>query len=357
MLSIHFVLPLVFASTLFALFVINAERDALSKRARRHVYARQSSHTKPTPRIGGVAIAVGILSGVLLSGNDLFGLLLWTTLPIFLIGLMEDIGPDSSRSVRLIVSALSAVLAVIIFGEHIHRVDIAFLDVVLGVKAIAILFTIFASVGMTHAVNLIDGLNGLSSFVVVSVMVAFGAVALQNGQFELLTLNLIVCTSFLAFACLNFPNGKIFLGDAGAYSIGHIIAWNAILLMVALPNASAWGILLIVLWPVLDTIFAIVRRFLRGQAIGEPDKLHFHQLLMRALIIRFPRTYTLDKANPIASVLTWPFAAAPCLVGYVLIDQPQRAIIATLVISSLYVVTYFILIKLTRRTLLNATTS
>ena len=357
MLSIHFVLPLVFASTLFALFVINAERDALSNRARRHVYARQSSHTKPTPRIGGVAIAVGILSGVLLSGNDLFGLLLWTTLPIFLIGLMEDIGPDSSRSVRLIVSALSAVLAVMIFGEHIHRVDVVFLDVLLSVKVIAILFTIFASVGMTHAVNLIDGLNGLSSFVVVSIMLAFGAIALQNGQSELLALNLIVCTSFLAFAFLNFPNGKIFLGDAGAYSIGHIIAWNAILLMVALPNASAWSILLIVLWPVLDTVFAIVRRSLRGQAIGEPDKLHFHQLLMRALTIRFPQTCTVDKANPIASMLTWPFAAAPCIIGYFLIDQPQRAMIATLVISSFYVLTYAILAKLARRPIDNAMTS
>ena len=66
------VLLLVFLSTLFALLFIHRERETFAKRAARHVNAKQAVHTAPTPRVGGIAIAVGILSGALLSGNDLF---------------------------------------------------------------------------------------------------------------------------------------------------------------------------------------------------------------------------------------------------------------------------------------------
>ena len=104
------VLLLVFLSTLFALMFIHRERETFAKRAERHVFARQSVHDVPTPRVGGIAIAVGILSGALLSGNDLFGTLLWTTLPIFVIGLLEDLGPDTPPSLRLGVAALSGIL-------------------------------------------------------------------------------------------------------------------------------------------------------------------------------------------------------------------------------------------------------
>ena len=101
MISDVLVLTLVFLSTLFVLFLIYRERRTFAKRAARHVNAKQSVHMIPTPRVGGIAIAVGILSGALLSGNNLFGTLLWTTLPIFLIGLLEDLGPDTPPSLRL----------------------------------------------------------------------------------------------------------------------------------------------------------------------------------------------------------------------------------------------------------------
>ena len=105
MLSFFTILGLVFSSTLFVLLIINTNRKRFSKYSKRHVLAKQSSHSKPTPRVGGLAIATGILSGALLSGFDIFGLLLWTTLPIFLVGLFEDLGPDTPPTIRLSVVA------------------------------------------------------------------------------------------------------------------------------------------------------------------------------------------------------------------------------------------------------------
>ena len=338
------VLILVFLSTLFALLFIHRERETFAKRAVRHVKAKQSVHTVPTPRVGGIAIAVGILSGALLSGNDLFGTLLWTTLPIFLIGLLEDLGPDTPPSLRLGVAALSATLAILVLNMHISRVDLPGVDILMSITLIGMAFTIFASTGMTHAINLIDGLNGLSSAVVIAIMITFGLIAQRYGHSDLVVMNGVVCVAFIGFMCVNFPNGRVFLGDAGAYSIGHIIAWNAIVLLNREPEISAWGILLVLLWPVLDTLFAMVRRLLTGLSISQPDKLHYHHVLMRLVLLMTHKTIGKKQANPIGSLLSWPLMAIPCYLGYVLVNDTRGALTAIVAFTLAYVVTYHLLI-------------
>ena len=348
MFSTGIILALVLASTLFALMIIDRERDSLSKRSAHHVTARQSSHVTPTPRVGGVAIAVGILSGALLSGNDAMGLLLWTTLPIFLVGLLEDLGPDTPPSLRLGVAAVSAILAVLVLGAKIDRLSISLLDPVFAVPLIAAAFTVFASVGMTHAMNLIDGLNGLSSAIAIAIMAAFAAVAHRFGHADLVLMNLIIITAFLGFMAVNFPFGRIFLGDAGAYSVGHLIAWNAILLLTREPQVSAWGILLILLWPVLDTVFAMARRAFSGQSISEPDRLHFHHVAMRLTGIYAGKTLTRKATNPIGSALTWPLAWVPCALGVYFITDTASAMMCVGLFSLLYGVTLLQLIRRAR---------
>jgi len=197
MISCAVTLLLVFLSTLIVLLYINSERGTFAKLAQRHVNARQSVHRTPTPRVGGLAIAVGILSGALLSGNDLFAALLWSVLPIFVVGLLEDLGPDTPPSLRLGVASLSALLAIYVLGVYIHRLDLWAADWLLGIPLIAMGFSVFASAGMTHAMNLVDGLNGLSSAVVITIMSAFGYVAWSYGHSYLIFMSLSVCTAFL----------------------------------------------------------------------------------------------------------------------------------------------------------------
>ena len=344
MISSSVTLLLVFLSTLMVLFYINTERKAFAKRAQRHVNAKQSVHTSPTPRVGGLAIALGILSGALLSGDDIFAALLWSVLPIFVVGLLEDLGPDTPPSLRLGVASLSAVLAIYVLGVYIHRLDLAAADWLLGIPLIAMGFSVFASAGMTHAMNLVDGLNGLSSAVVVTIMSAFGYVAWSFGHSDLLFMSLTICVAFFGFLCVNFPHGKIFLGDAGAYSVGHLIAWNAILLLNREPEISAWGILLIVLWPVLDTIFAMMRRFVTGYSIATPDRMHFHHILLRIVLISTPKSVGIDKANPIGSVIAWPLIALPTLLGILFINHHAMSVLAVVLFTFLYIVTYHILV-------------
>jgi UDP-N-acetylmuramyl pentapeptide phosphotransferase/UDP-N-acetylglucosamine-1-phosphate transferase len=339
---------LVFASTVFALLFVDTERAALARRAAKHLKARQASHTVPTPRIGGLAIAVGVLSGALLSESAVFSMLLWTTLPLFLVGLVEDLGPHTSPRLRLSLAALSSVLAIIVLDIHIDRAGIPLLDPVFAVAAVGIAVTVLVSSGFTHAMNLVDGLNGLSGAIVIMIVTAFAVLSYEFGHADLVALNVTILSSFLAFMVWNFPSGKIFLGDAGAYSAGHIIAWNGIILMYREPDISPWAILLIVIWPVLETLFSMFRRAAQRQSMARPDRMHFHHVVMRLTRIADP-SIGVAISNPLASSLIWPLAAIPCALGVAFArDLPtSAALVAAFAVC--YVLAYVILVKVSAR--------
>ena len=339
------VLLLVLISTLAPLLYIEKNKGIFAKGAERHISAKQAVHMIATPRIGGIAVAIGILSGALLSGNNLFSGLLWTTLPIFLVGLFEDLRSDTPPMFRIGVAALSALLAVFLLNTHVTRIDIPGFDFLMTFTVVSIAFTVFASTGMTHAMNLIDGLNGLSSAVVIAVTSSFGLIAYKYGHSDLMGMNAIICVAFLSFMFVNFPNGKIFLGDAGAYSVGHLIAWNAIILLTREPDISAFAILLVVLWPVIDTLFAMIRRFTRGVSVSHPDKLHYHHVLMRLVLLLSRGSIGKKEANPIGSVLSWPFIALPCVAGYFLAENPRAAFFAVSLFILAYIISYHLLVR------------
>ena len=164
-----------------------------------------------------------------------------------------------------------------------------------------ILFTIFATVGVVNAFNLIDGLNGLSSFVTVSVAVSLSIISFQSENTQISIFLVLMVAAVLGFLVLNFPLGKIFLGDGGAYAMGHLLVWSAIILINGSTDVSAFSILLVFFWPVADTGLAIWRRWKLGNPPDRPDRLHFHQLAMRFLEIRF---FGRDRRE-IAKIL-WP---------------------------------------------------
>ena len=138
-----------------------------------------------------------------------------------------------------------------------------------------------------NAFNLIDGLNGLSSYVATSTAIAISIIGFKVGDIQMVVFSTLIVSSVLGFMVLNFPLAKIFMGDGGAYAIGHLLVWSAILLIDNAEEVSPFAILLIFFWPVADTGLAIWRRWKLGNPTDRPDRLHFHQLTMRFLEIRF----------------------------------------------------------------------
>ena len=144
--------------------------------------AVQASHIKPTLRIGGLGILIGLLVGLFLLKFDrdlvsYASILLVTAIPLVIAGFAEDIGLHLRPSLRLGVIAFSSLFCAVLLPNVISKLGLIWLDGVLGYYHIALLFTIFAASGVTNAFNLIDGLNGLASFTAITTSVALAAIA------------------------------------------------------------------------------------------------------------------------------------------------------------------------------------
>jgi UDP-GlcNAc:undecaprenyl-phosphate/decaprenyl-phosphate GlcNAc-1-phosphate transferase len=138
--------------------------------------------------------------------------------------------------------------------------------------------------GLPHAINIIDGYNGLASMVVSMICGAIAYVALQQGDRTLATIMLCVMGASLGFLFWNFPRGLIFAGDGGSYFWGTVIAIGCISLVQRHPSVSPWFVMLLLIYPVWETLFSIYRKLSRGQSPGMADSMHFHQLIYKRIV-------------------------------------------------------------------------
>jgi UDP-N-acetylmuramyl pentapeptide phosphotransferase/UDP-N-acetylglucosamine-1-phosphate transferase len=249
----------------------------------------QKIHHNPVPRIGGVGVMAGLLVGVAV-GYGLGGTtwpvvaqLLLCAIPAFAAGLVEDLTKKVSVRTRLLASFVSAALAAWVLDATLLRLDTPFVDQLMTFAPIAVLFTCFAVGGMTNAINIIDGLNGLASGAVALMLAGLAAIAWQAGDELVFKLCLWGIAALVGFMVLNYPFGRIFLGDGGAYLAGFWLAECAVLLLHRNPEVSTWAVLLSVMYPAWETAYSMYRRqFKQKTSSGAPDSVHFHHLILKA---------------------------------------------------------------------------
>lgn len=354
---------LFFVSFTLCTVIILASGYGFSRRGALDEAAIQSAHRGFVPRAGGLAIYISIfalipllsfgfipLSVVFNLDTGRIAALILSTVPVFLVGLAEDLGYAMSSKARLIASAVSGCLAILLFEVWLTNLGVPGVDMLLTLTPFAILFTVFAAVGVVNAFNLIDGLNGLSSFVTISVALSLSIIAFNAGSIQTTIFLVLLVASVLGFMIFNFPMGKIFLGDGGAYALGHLLVWSAIILINNSVTVSPFAILLIFFWPVADTGLAIWRRWKLGNPTDRPDRLHFHQLAMRFLEIRFFGRDRREISNPVATLVLVPLISVPQILGVLFWNNFFATVWCTIVSSLLFVTTYFIGIKIVKVT-------
>lgn len=275
----------------------------------------QKHHTEPTPRIGGVAIVLGLLAAWVLAAPDvraILGPMLLAGIPAFAFGLAEDITKKVGVLPRLLATMFSGALAWYLTGVAMQNTGVPPMDWLLHFIPVAVLFTAFAVGGVANAVNIIDGFNGLAAGAVAIMLGAMGLIALNVGDAPLATVCFAVACCALGFGAVNWPLGKIFLGDGGAYLLGFVLAWVAVLLPMRNPQVNAWATILVCAYPVLEVGFSVRRRQKRdGHHPGQPDKAHLHHFLHRRIVCQaFPHINT-TLQNGITSPLCWLCAALP----------------------------------------------
>lgn len=290
----------------------------------------QKFHTTPVPRIGGIAIAgaigltlLGLEAADLLMTDSVYGfaMLSLAALPAFAGGLAEDLTKKVGVLARLLLTMTAGALASVLTGATLVNLDVPGLDELLQWSPlIAIAFTAFAVAGVANAINIIDGYNGLASGFAILAVSALAWVAYQVADQVVLLASLTMLGAVLGFFCWNWPSGRIFLGDGGAYLVGFWLAELGVLLVVRNPEVSPWFPLAIMIYPVWETLFSMYRRkFIKNKITGRPDAMHLHQLfyqrLVRITVNSKIKSNWIDR-NGRTSVYGWlgtsPFIALAC---------------------------------------------
>ncbi len=246
-------------------------------------------HKAPTPLVGGLGIYLGTLSMSLFTPVVLFhysAMLAISALVLF-VGIFDD-ARELRVSVRMGAHAFAAWLMAVVAGNQLLSLGniLAFGPVELGILAIPV--TVFATVGVINAVNMTDGIDGLSGGLVVVALFFMGVVAFDSGHVAMLQFTTLLVCSLLAFLMLNFrlpwkQCALVYLGDAGSTMLGFMLTW---LIIEATQGPDAMMSPVYALWflaiPLIDTVSLLIKRPLRGQSPFSAGTDHLHHRLLNA---------------------------------------------------------------------------
>ncbi len=258
----------------------------------------QRFHVGEVPRLGGMALLAGVVASWLLGiwqthagdpGSLRMGFwVFWwivVLLPAALGGIAEDMTQRLTVRYRLLLTLVSGGLAAWLLELNVTRLGLPWLDTLLGQAPwLGVGIVLLAIAGLPHAFNIIDGYNGLAGMVALIVCLALAHVCLQVGDRALGALLVCLAAATGGFLVWNYPRGMLFAGDGGAYIWGVVIAVASLSLVQRNVDVSPWFPVLLLIYPIWETMFSIYRKLARGDSPGMADALHFHQLIYRRLV-------------------------------------------------------------------------
>ena len=243
---------------------------------------RRRMHKVPTPTWGGVALFLGAVPALVLAGMDrTMAPWLLSFSCIVLIGFLDDRRP-LPPSIK--IGGMVAAAAIVVLGDNITIIHLGNYGALgdIDLSRFSVPFTIFCIVGVTNAINLLDGLNGLAGGVSLLGFLCMGGAALLAGNLSMAVLCFGLAGAIVAFLRFNFPRAKIFMGDTGSLFLGFTLAVTAVILTqdVRYPVDPMFPVLVLFL-PIYDALRVMLVRLASMRHPFHADKGHFHHLLVR----------------------------------------------------------------------------
>ncbi|PWU02331.1 MAG: undecaprenyl-phosphate alpha-N-acetylglucosaminyl 1-phosphate transferase [Bacteroidetes bacterium] len=238
-------------------------------------------HQKIMPRLGGLAIYLSFIIGMLVlrpGGPHALPIIIGSII-IVITGILDDM-LELSAKIKFIAQIAAAAIVVMWGGVHVQFINLPFGgQIEFGYLSIPL--TIIWIVGITNAINLIDGLDGLAAGVSSIALITISGMAIIMGDGYVTAVATIVLASTLGFLLYNFHPAKIFMGDTGALFLGYMIS---VLSLLGFKNVTLISFIVPVIIlgvPISDTFFAIIRRIVNKKPLSAPDKSHLHHCLLR----------------------------------------------------------------------------
>ena len=303
----------------------------------------QKFHHQPTPRIAGIPVFMSFFIGLwyfdLQEMNYVF--LLLASLPVFVSGVIEDIIVRVSPLKRMISTLVSIVMVFILLNVGIASLGFTPIDYLLSNSIVSLLFTLLVVGGVVNAINIIDGYNGLMTGYSIFVLIAIAYVANILGDGLIVQLSLILIASLSGVFIFNFPFGRIFMGDGGAYFIGFMMATIGLMLGIRNDEVSHWFILLLFIYPLYETTFSVYRRkIIHDTDATQPDANHLHSLVYRKLIScdRFKHNKVI--CNSMTAPVMWLLSLVGIAPAIIWFDNQTALIIWAFVFMLVYTIVY-----------------
>ena len=267
----------------------------------------QRLHQDEVPRIGGLIIYIFLIFSALFSFQfQLLNIILISAIPIIFIGTKEDLLHNTSPKIRLIFMILSASLFIFLLPTKLPDIDFPIVNKILSFTFAKEVFFIFSILVVINGNNLIDGVNGNMALTNIVQLCVLAYLAFTVNENELMQISFILLIPLLIFLIFNYPFGKIFSGDAGAYFYGFATGASVVYLFGNNDQLLSWNAVLILIYPSIEVLFSYIRKKY-FEIIGPfvPDSKHLHSLIY----IYFSNKFNLNNSFVLFFLI--PFVFAP----------------------------------------------
>ena len=290
-------------------------------------------HKVPIPRLGGLGIYMGFLLGYILFGTMSLRMnaILIGSFIIIVTGIVDDIKPIPAK-VKFLFQIVAA--SVVAFYGKILLSDLSAFGFYIEFGVFSYPITILFIVSIINCINLIDGLDGLAAGLSSIYFITIGIVIVGwMHTFDLdAVITFVMLGATLGFLCHNFNPAKIFMGDSGSMFLGYIIA---VIALLGFKNVTLTTLLIpicLLAIPIMDTLFAILRRVINKKPIGEPDKQHLHHQLLKL---------NLSHRNTVLVIYFIDVLFASAMLIYMLYDRTVGVIIYAI----LFIIVFIFVLK------------
>tara|TARA_B100001093_G_scaffold223474_1_gene214101 strand:+ start:146 stop:1216 length:1071 start_codon:yes stop_codon:yes gene_type:complete len=337
----NFIYSLLILTCIISFFVFGSFKNKYFFKERRQV---QNIHGKKVvPRVGGIVVIFSTVIHYIffMDHSDIYDLIFLTSIPIIIFGFIEDAIGSTRPIHRLLAIIISSFFFFYLTNQKLPYVDIPFLGNIIHFNSFtAILFFVLALSAYTNGVNMIDGTNGLAVASIISSLASVAFISYMVNDYEIMYLTMFFSTFLIPFLLFNYPWGKIFLGDTGAYFYGWITGLTVIIFFGRHSDIPTWGAALILFYPSFEIIFSFIRKKLASKSPFEPDANHLH---MKVYYVFKTATNRQLRSNGLVT----PFLSAlwlipPMIIPWVFTD-PILIIICIIFLVIIYLSFYFAL--------------